>query len=117
MQRSEQFFDQQRVKVLMAVPQHHQHDQLQLVQSEIFLFQGNRAVYGHFTFDRGNQVLLLGKQQELARFIADELQFQLGEMTLPGMLETCGIAVGILLLQRGQPGQRFADLIAFKTGG
>ena len=100
----------------MAVPQHHQHDQLELIKRKIFLFQRHGAIDDHFAFDRGNQALLFCKQQELAGFVADMpsfamknseglvadmVQFRFCKMTMSRMLKTFGIAVGILFLQSG----------------
>jgi len=67
----------------MAVPQHHQHDQLELVQAEVFVLQRDRAVDDHFALDRGDHALLFGENQELARLIADALLFKFAKCRIP----------------------------------
>src|SRR3989338_3516990 len=115
--RGKQFFYQQRIKVLMAVPQYHQHDQFEFVQREVLMLQRDRAVHDHLALDGRDQMLLFGEHQELTCFIADALLLQLCKMPLSGVLKSGGVAVRILLLQRGQPGQRLADVVVLETGG
>ena len=62
----------------MAIPQHNQHDKLELIKSQVFLLEGKRSVDDDLAFDSCDHPLLFGEEQKLSCFRAEANKLDFG---------------------------------------